>query len=103
MSDLLPTNEDMADDNYMGQLSHIVIASVHFPRASKIQFARGEWEPAQGGQFGRSAAIICPACGRYQTLNAHTIREDGTVTPRVACTNEFCDFAEFIRLGDWHT
>lgn len=59
------------------------------------------WNRCRSG-FKNGAVFDCPACYGPVTLDAaHTIADDGRVTPAVACATPACGFTDEIRLLDW--
>lgn len=82
------------------QMSSVVV----LPRAEKRGEARwgerGSWFPVTKSSGRRSAIIVCPGCGRAQSLD-HEIAVDGTVTPSLQCAFDSCAFHEWVRLDGW--
>lgn len=60
---------------------------------------RATWAPLRDGDK-LSASLICPN-GHYGVLLDHEISNDGTVSPSVECSEEGCNFHEYIKLEDW--
>lgn len=58
--------------------------------------------PRQGrwGWHGGDIIYRC-TCMNAPLLNAHSIAEDGTVSPSVVCTTNLCGFHEFVKLEGW--
>lgn len=47
-----------------------------------------------------TALYTCPN-GHTGLIDEHEISSDGTVSPSVVCTENGCDFHDYIKLRDW--
>ena len=57
------------------------------------------WKPVTV-DGGLTALYTCPN-GHGGLIDEHTIHADGRVEPSVVCTEDGCDFHDYIRLVGW--
>ncbi len=68
-------------------------------------WSRGCWRPWvdpvwPGPVLKRTAAIVCPQCGRlFSLVKNHAVGQGGVVTPSVVCP--YCPWHMNVRLVGW--
>lgn len=71
---------------------------------------KGEWRLHKFIDDMVIVIIGCPVCGSEGSVQAHTIADDGTVSPSIVCMSRKCSgngltdgsaFHDFGKLDDW--
>jgi hypothetical protein len=59
--------------------------------------------PRQGMWNRNNGHIVlrCPVCKNTPSFDAHTIADDGTVSPSFVCTAPACTFHDFVKLENF--
>ncbi len=65
-----------------------------------IDYKPLSWKGINLPDNGKSATLTC-SNGHTGSLETHTIRSDGSVSPSVVCPHEGCDFHQFVLLEEW--
>lgn len=74
-----------------------MVSRVSIPKNSPIDLTKKGpwWAPIDN----EDAPLLACACGVRRLMSNHSIAEDGTVHPSIACTD--CDYHVWGKLKDW--
>ena len=71
------------------------------PNKAPMIGQKGPWWCVIHEPEGTKGAVVCCPCGQKAYLSDHTIADDGTVSPSLACPADGCDFHENVKLEGW--